>query len=540
MKNLAPLALVALLGVPSPARSQTPTPLDGVLFASGFSAPVYVCAPVGDQERLFVVQQGGLIRIRKNGVTLATPFLNVTALILSGGERGLLGLAFHPDYASNRTFFVYYTRTPDGALTLARYQASLANPDVADTTTATVFLAVPHPSFSNHNGGTVQFGPDGYLYLATGDGGSANDPSGNSQNINSRLGKMLRIDVDNPGPTLPYGIPANNPFAGAIPGLDEIWAIGLRNPFRFSFDRLTGDLWIGDVGQNAREEVDFQAAADFFAAPGTFPVRNYGWRCMEGNLCTGLTGCTCNAAALTPPVYFYVNQPCYAVIGGAIYRGCAIPDLRGTYFFADNCSNQIWSFRYVGGAMTNFTNRTAELDPPGAIAINSIAGFGEDGCGELYIVDLGGEIFKIVPAIPVTTGLSPYGTGTAGCSGAHTLSANCPPTVHSPCWTLTCSNAPATSTGILALADVQDLAGSDPLGVGLTLHVSLGSAFLLFLPMASDASGNGSFALPIPNLSALVGLTLYGQAAWPWPVGPCLPSAIGASSSNGLGITIQA
>ncbi|MCI0588206.1 MAG: PQQ-dependent sugar dehydrogenase [Planctomycetes bacterium] len=537
MKRFIPLALAGLLGVPSPAPSQTS--LDGVLFASGFSAPVYVCAPAGDQERLFVVQQGGLIRIRKNGVTLATPFLNVAPLILSGGERGLLGMAFHPNYATNGFFYIYYTRTPDGALTLARYQVSAANPDVANAASATVFLAVPHPGFSNHNGGSVQFGPDGYLYMATGDGGSGNDPSNNAQNINSLLGKMLRLDVDNAGPLTPYSAPANNPYVG-IAGADEIWAIGLRNPFRFSFDRLTGDLYIGDVGQNAREEIDFQAAADFFAAPGTFPVRNYGWRCMEANLCTGLTGCTCNAAALTPPIHWYVNQPCFAVIGGAVYRGCAIPDLRGTYFLADNCSNQIWSFRYIGGVMTNFMTRTAELDPPGALAIGSIAGFGEDGCGELYICDLGGEIFKIVPATPVTTGLTPYGTGTAGCSGAHALSASTPAAIHAPCWTLTTTNAPASSVGILALADVQDLAGSDPLGVGLTLHVSLGSPLLFLLPMPSNASGTGSLTIPIPNSTALIGAILYGQTAWGWPAGPCAPSSIGASSSNGLEITIQA
>jgi len=527
-----------LLFLAAPAlRAQTP--LTTTLVANGFAQPVYVTAPPGDQDRLFVVQQAGQIRIVKNGVILPTPFIDLSGPVLSGSERGLLGLAFHPNYASNGFFYVNYTRDTDGATVVARYQVSAGNPDVANAASATILLVQSQP-FSNHNAGCIQFGPDGFLYVAMGDGGSGNDPQGNGQNVNTLLGAMLRIDVDNPAPMLPYGLPPNNPFAGAVPGRDEIWAIGLRNPWRFSFDRLTGDMYIGDVGQNAREEIDFQSGADFFAAPGS-PVQNYGWRCMEGTLCTGLSGCACNGATLTPPIHTYVNQPCYAVTGGYVYRGCAIPDLRGTYFFADYCSNQIWSFRYIPGTgTTQFTNRTAQLDPPGAISIASISSFGEDACGEILIVDRnGGEIFKIVPQTPQTTGLMAYGTGTPGCSGPHAMGASGPPVVFDPCFEINASNAPPNAAGVLAVADLPDLAGSDPFGIGLTVHLNLASNFLLLLPIASDANGIGTTPIPIPNLSALVGATFHTQSLWFWAPSVCTPTILGASSSQGLSVTIQ-
>jgi glucose/arabinose dehydrogenase len=373
--------------------------------ASGFSSPVYLTYSPGDFDRLFIVQQNGQIRIRTGGVTLGTPFLNIGAggsnLIVSGGEQGLLGLAFHPNYQSNGTFYVYYTASGGGANTLARYSVS-GNPDVASPV-GTVLFSVPDP-FSNHNGGWIAFGPDGYLYIAMGDGGSGNDPNNAGQNLDTMMGKIHRIDVDGadgiPGNDDDDGIigngiagyssPPDNPFFGATPGIDSIWAYGLRNPWRNSFDRLGGDLYIADVGQGAWEEINFQAGG---AAGGA----NYGWRCMEGNSCTGLSGCTCNSPALTDPIHVYSHGVSHcSVTGGYVYRGCSIPDLQGAYFFADFCSDTIWTFRYVGGSVTELTNRTAELVPDVG-TITSISSFGEDAYGELYILDHAGEVFKILP-----------------------------------------------------------------------------------------------------------------------------------------------
>lgn len=381
------------------------TAIRTVRVATGFTSPIFVTHAPNDFDRIFVVQQNGQIRIRTGGATLGTPFLNIAAQIISGGEQGLLGMAFHPDYATNGTFYVYYTASGGGANTLARYSVS-GNPNVANPV-GTVLFSVADP-FSNHNGGWIAFGPDGYLYVAMGDGGSGNDPNNAGQNVNTMLGKMHRIDVDGaddfPGNDDDDGIlgngiagyssPADNPFVGAIPGLDSIWAYGLRNPWRDSFDRLTGDLYIADVGQGAIEEVDFQAA-------GLAGGRNYGWRCMEGNNCTGLSGCTCNAPTLTLPIHTYTHAGgnC-SITGGYVYRGCSIPDLQGVYFFADYCSNTIWSLRY-NGAVSELTNRTAELVPDVG-SITDIVSFGEDAYGELYILDLAGEIFKIMPDVAPT------------------------------------------------------------------------------------------------------------------------------------------
>jgi len=381
---------LAALACGSTAWSQT---LQATLVQTGFSSPLHACSPVGDLQRLFVVEQSGRIRIIQNGVTLATPFLNLgtTGLnkISSGGERGLLGLAFHPDYANNGYFYVDYTAAGTGATVVERYQVS-SNPDVADSASGLVMLTFSQPQ-SNHNGGCIQFGPDGKLYIATGDGGNANDTgtghnptTGNSQSPTTLLGKMLRLDVDLPAPY----IPSDNPYFGSTSTLQEIWHFGLRNPWRFSFDRLTGDMYIGDVGQGAWEEVDF--------APVGVGDLNFGWRCMEGNNCTGFTGCTCNAPNLTLPIQVYNHSQGCSITGGYVYRGSAICGLDGTYFYTDYCTTTIWSFKYVGGAVTEFTNRTTELEPAGAPTINNIGGFGQDGAGELYILDIAdGEVYRI-------------------------------------------------------------------------------------------------------------------------------------------------
>jgi cysteine-rich repeat protein len=361
------------------------TAIRAVRVASGLSSPVLVSAPSGDVSRIFIVEQTGAIRIVKWGTLLPAAFLDIHAQISSGGERGLLGLAFHPHYASNGRFFVDYTDV-SGNTVISQYQVS-ADPDVA-ATTETVLLQVTQP-FSNHNGGHLAFGPDGYLYIALGDGGSGGDPQGNGQNITTLLGKLLRIDVDG---TPPYTSPATNPFFGATPGRDEIWAYGLRNPWRFSFDRSAGDLYIGDVGQNRFEEVDFQPV-------GSAGGKNYGWNVVEGDGHCYPSGTGCDQTGTTPPVLDYDHSQGCSITGGYVYRGCAMPDLRGTYFYGDYCSAFIRSLRIVGGVATQRQDHTAELAPDGGLAINSISSFGEDARGEIYICDLGGEVFKIVPSL---------------------------------------------------------------------------------------------------------------------------------------------
>ncbi len=377
------------------------TPLTTTLFANGLERPIYVTHAPGDFTRLFVIEKRGRIRVIEDGVLLPASFLNIDALVGGGtsdfDERGLLGLAFHPDYQNNDEFYVSYTNNSNPNDTvIARYTVS-ADPNVANGA-GDIIMFVDQP-FTNHNGGWMGFGPsDGLLYISLGDGGSFCDPQERSQNINLLLGKMLRIDVnsdDFPADTQrDYAIPPSNPFAAAA-GADEIWAYGLRNAWRPSFDRATNDLYIADVGQDIREEINFQAAASVGG-------ENYGWDCMEGLQCASLSGCgagacVCNAATLADPFHEYnhFGGRC-SITGGYVYRGCEIPTLQGTYFFADFCSNQIWSFD-GGAAMNNFQERTAELAPGGGLSITSITSFGEDAFGEMYICDQsGGEIFKIV------------------------------------------------------------------------------------------------------------------------------------------------
>lgn len=344
-------------------------------FATGFSSPVAI-VNAGD-SRLFVVQRGGAIRIlNANGTINATNFLTLTSsTIVSGGERGLLGLAFHPNYTSNGYFYVNYTRASDGATVIARYSVS-SNPDVADANSGQILLTIAQP-FTNHNGGSIVFGPDGYLYIGMGDGGSGGDPSNYGQNINSLLGKMLRIDVDGGSP---YTIPAGNPFAGATQGADEIWAVGMRNPWKFSFDRLTGDLWIADVGQNAIEEIN--------KATSTEAGLNYGWRCYEGNAGYNTTGCG-PASNYKFPIaeYTHASSGGCSLTGGYVYTGSTYPNLLNKYLFADYCNNRIGYVSTNGGTITwSATTFTGNF-----------VSFGEDINGELYIAGISnGTISKII------------------------------------------------------------------------------------------------------------------------------------------------
>jgi glucose/arabinose dehydrogenase len=385
-------AFAATAARPSIAQNQLTTRR----VASGLTEPVFAGAPPGDTNRLFIVEQGtnsiAYVKILDlaTQTVLPTPFLTVAGLSF-GGERGLLGLAFHPDYAHNGYFYIYLSDT-GSTNSVWRYHVPPATPNVADLASKTVVLSMGDP-FANHNGGWIGFGPDGYLYVGTGDGGSGYDPLNSGQDTNSLLGKMLRLDVDRddfPGdPNRNYGIPPGNPFASGG-GAGEVWHYGLRNPWRDSFDRATGDLYIGDVGQFTIEEIDFQPA-------GTGGL-NFGWRCMEGNVCTGYSGCTCFSSPLTSPIWMLDHSQSCAVMGGYVYRGNALCGLQGTYFFADYCSARIWSFREGPGGVTQFTERTAELAPGGGLSIGLVSSFGEDGNGELYICDYSdGEIYEIVP-----------------------------------------------------------------------------------------------------------------------------------------------
>lgn len=344
-------------------------------FATGFSSPVEItCAP--NDTRLFVVQQSGLIRIlNPNGTINTTPFLTLTSsTILSGGERGLLGLAFHPNYATNGYFYVNYTRAGDGATVIARYSVS-ADPNIADASSGTVLLTVAQP-FSNHNGGSIKFGPDGYLYIGMGDGGSGGDPGNRAQNINENLGKMLRIDVNSASP---YGIPATNPYVG-ISGNDEIWAIGLRNPWKFSFNRLNGDLWIADVGQNAIEEINK------VSTPATNTGLNFGWRCYEGNVPYDNSGCPSYSATYAPiAVYVHGTTNRCSITGGYFYTGSTYPNFANKYFFADYCTGEIGWVSSDGTITWNYNGP------------NLITTFGEDTNGELYVA-MGGTIYKMIDA----------------------------------------------------------------------------------------------------------------------------------------------
>jgi glucose/arabinose dehydrogenase len=385
-------ALLAFSGTAAHAQN-----VGSVRVASGLSRPVFVTHAPGDHSRLFIVEQrgsGGVstrgdIRILDlaSGTILPTPFLSVTGLTTQS-EQGLLGMAFAPDYATSGRFFVHYTAA-GGTTTIARYTVS-ANPNVAAPASAQIVLTAAQPA-SNHNGGWMGFGPDGYLYVALGDGGGSGDPFGNGQSLNTLLGKMLRLDVS--GAT--YSIPPTNPFATGG-GRPEIWAWGLRNPWRSSFDRLTGDLWIADVGQGSWEEINFQPAI------GNPPYNavNYGWRCYEGNAVFNSTAPICPPSGPVKfPVHVYpiAGQPECAVTGGYVYRGCAIPSERGNYFFGDYCSGKVWSFRLVNGQATELRNRSAELVPPLG-SITWVSSFGEDAAGELYIVShLGGAVYKMVP-----------------------------------------------------------------------------------------------------------------------------------------------
>jgi Glucose / Sorbosone dehydrogenase/PASTA domain len=340
-----------------------------------FSSPTYLTSPPGDAERLFVVQQGGRIRVVRNGGVLPVDFLDLTTLVLSGGERGLLSMAFAPDYATSGRFYVYYTaRNPVGALTIAEYLRS-ANPDVAEAS-GRIVLSIPHSSFPNHNGGQLQFGPDGYLYIGTGDGGGGGDPDRNGQNLGTLLGKILRVDPAGS----PYVIPPDNPFVGVPGAQGEIWSYGLRNPWRFSFDRQTGDLVIADVGQNRWEEIDFAPTG-----AGRGRGANFGWSCWEGREVFG--NCSTLPPNHVPPVWQYFHSRGCSITGGYVVRDPALAPLLGRYVYGDACTAPLWSL--VLAVPDGQDDRQIGLSVP------SLYSFGEDACGRVYALSGAGPVYRL-------------------------------------------------------------------------------------------------------------------------------------------------
>ncbi len=385
-RSVIAVLLVALLNAPgTPAASATVVPsrihLGLTRIATGLSRPLLVTDAGDGSGRLFIVEQTGRIRIVKAGKLLATPFIDLSASVSGGNEQGLLGLAFHPAYRSNGKLYVSYTDR-NGTSIIREFRVSSSNPDRVDGSSGRTLLRLRQP-YANHNGGDIAFGPDGDLYIGFGDGGSAGDPGNRAQDLGTLFGKLLRIDVNRRTGALPYGIPPTNPFVGRA-GLDQIWAYGLRNPWRWSFDRVTGDLWIGDVGQDTWEEVDRA-----FAAHGRNAGRglDFGWKVMEASHCFApASGCSRRGRILPLIEYRHTNGRC-SVTGGFVYRGSRYPDLVGAYLFADYCSGEIW---YVDRGATRGTAPRLALDT-GA----QITSFGQDQAGELYVTDANGTVYRV-------------------------------------------------------------------------------------------------------------------------------------------------
>jgi glucose/arabinose dehydrogenase len=473
----------------SPAGSSVQ--LQSVL--SGLSGPVFVTNAGDGTNRLFVVEQGGTIRVSQPGATTHTLFLDITARVgctfPSCGERGLLGLAFHPYYENNGRFFVYYTRAADGALQVAEYHVSAANPNIADTAEIPI-LTIPHPGQANHNGGTIAFGPDGYLYIAPGDGGGGNDVPNNAQNINQLLGKMLRIDIDHANGPVAYTSPSSNPFFGATPGLDEIYALGLRNPFRFSFDRGTGQLYLGDVGQAAWEEIDIITLGG-----------NYGWRVFEGMHCTGNdpglcdSMSPCNINGYTCPIFEYSSEPTASrsVTGGVVYRGPAGTLPTGAYLFVD----------FFTGDITILQGNTPTLVLDTSLNISS---FGEDEAGEVYVSGLiTGVVQRLVnTSAPCSFSILPAnksfsaGGGTAAVQATTGVSCAWNATSNDS-WIIINSGASGTGVGAVNYSVEPNAANSIRTGTmmiaGQTFTVAQGASY-------SDVPSGNLFFNEIGKLSA--------------------------------------
>lgn len=494
------LACTALALLHGHASAQVTT----VRIAHGLSRPLWAGAPAGD-ARVFIAEKGGRIKVLKAGQVLARPFLELVGRVSNGAEQGLLGVAFHPDFRRNGTFFVNYTDL-SGETVVARLKVT-DDPDVADPASEAVVLRIGQP-YDNHNGGDLHFGPDGYLYVFTGDGGLANDPGCRAQKLALPQGKVLRIDVDS---AAPYAIPPDNPFVGQPGVRQEIFHYGLRNPWRNGFDRLTGDLYLGDVGQDEREEID--------VAPAGSAGLNFGWKMMEGRGCTNnahncLTGTpSCGDPALVAPIVeLFHSDRSFAITGGYVYRGWACPSEYGRYFFSDFADAKIRSLVWdsASGTIAELRDRTAELAPGGGLSIQNIASFGEDGFGELLILDHSGggngEVFKMVPSgAPPALGLVRNGSG-----------------ANRPC--LAAASLPILG-GRLELevdalahrgARLVHLVGYAAPASGLFLgrgEVLVDTSSALLFHAVAPAAGPTTFRFPIPCALALAGFTAHVQAA---------------------------
>ncbi len=363
-----------------PLPPAPPTPPAAITLrevAANLDQPLLLTAPPGD-TRQFIVERPGRVRIVDGGLLLSRPFLDITSLAGTAGEGGLLSIAFHPRYAQNGTFFLYYTDKLNN-IAIDRAVVS-ADPNVADPQSVTRLLTIPHPTYTNHFGGMLAFGPDGYLYAGTGDGGGAGDQQGNAQNTSTLLGKLLRLDVDSTTSL----IPAGNPYVGQAGRRGEIWALGLRNPWRFAFDNITGQLYVADVGQDAREEVN--------VVPATQAAANYGWNAMEGSACYQ-AGCVPQSYVLPRFEYEHGagNANGCSITGGFVYRGTALPELAGRYLYSDYCRGFLKSFLYAGGVVS-------EQKDWGIAGIGNVVSFGQDAQGELYLLAQGGSVYRIVRA----------------------------------------------------------------------------------------------------------------------------------------------
>jgi len=382
--------LVSQTQTPPPAPAPGPPQglslrLEQVNSAVSLVFPLFLASPPGDNARIFVIEKRGTVQIlNRDTGTLVSTFIDISPLVSTGGEQGLLGFAFDPQYATNRRFYLSYTDT-NGKSVIARFLADPNNPNQALPTADHIILTVSQP-FSNHNGGMITFGQDGFLYIGLGDGGSAGDPGNRAQNLSDLLGKLLRIDISQSGPPplAAYTVPPSNPCVGQPGVRSEIWSVGLRNPWRFSFDRLSGDLYLADVGQRDREEVNLSPLGS-----GGGKGINYGWNVLEGTICFPL-GASCSSAGLTQPVVEYDHGSGCSITGGYVYRGSAIAALQGTYFYGDFCTSFIRSFRYVNGQVTQHFN-WASLNPG-----ENITSFGEDNQGELYVMTAQGGLYRIV------------------------------------------------------------------------------------------------------------------------------------------------
>jgi hypothetical protein len=381
--TLSLILALAASGCGSQFDNETPDPPDGTepvalqLVASGLVFPLHLTAPDGD-TRLFIVEKGGTIRIVKDGSLLPSPFLDISGQVSTGREQGLLGLAFHPQYATNGRFIVHYTDLA-GDTRVSGFRAS-PDPDAADAASEVSILAEDQP-FSNHNGGQVLFGPDGYLYIMLGDGGSADDPGGRGQSLADLLGSILRVEPLEGGG---YAVPPDNPFASTAGARPEIWSYGLRNPWRVAFDPATGDLYIADVGQTRWEEVDVSPSAD-----GAGRGLNFGWSVMEGPEC--FRDSSCDQDAFELPVLSYDHDDGCSITGGFVYRGAAIPALQGHYFYSDYCRGWVRSFRFEDGSAAD------QFQWPALAPGGGVPSFGLDATGELYVMSTDGAVFKIVP-----------------------------------------------------------------------------------------------------------------------------------------------